>query len=322
MGKEVKSISGLFRGVPLSHPLKGFKSNLEGINYVARSSTKMIERHKETTKKLYKESIESKEKNKKLVEEFRESLEKARRFKKDMRDLKGLAGEGKEHFEELEEWGTGQVKILERLLRQGKRIGSSGDKLIEGWLESIDKYEKANEMILPMVFVFLVTVWDAFILDTVRRLLRVNPEMITESNEEVRVNVQFLLSVESNEDIRNYIMDIKDYIIEDKVRRLDHNRRELIRCFRDEWGINWEKSGIELNDIVEIRARRDIWVHNQGMVNRQYINMVGERNLIGLEKKAQIDIEYFDNCLKKLTELAVYIHRIAHEKYYAKADVG
>ena len=118
------------------------------------------------------------------------------------------------------------------------------------------------------------------------------------------------------------VIDIKDYIIEDKVRRLDANRPKLIRCFREYWGIDWEKSEIALTDIVEIRARRDIWVHNQGMVDRQYINMVGDSNLIGLGKKAKIDIKYFNDCLKKLTELAVYIHKIADKKDYAGSDVS
>ena len=85
MGKEIKYSSDLFKGVPLSEPLKAFRSNIEGINAIAGVSTSTIKKRREMMKKFHEQSIESREKNKKLVEEFRESLEKARRLRKNMR---------------------------------------------------------------------------------------------------------------------------------------------------------------------------------------------------------------------------------------------
>ena len=37
---------------------------------------------------------------------------------------------------------------------------------------------------------------------------------------------------------------------------------------------------------------------------------------------AQIDGEYLDECLEKLTRVAVYVHRVAEEKHYGKTDIG
>ena len=147
-----------------------------------------------------------------------------------------------------------------------------------------------------------------------RRILGIHPELITGSNEAIRVSASFAWNIKNTEDMR-------DYLIEEKVRYLDGNREELLKCFREYWGIDWEKSGIALSEVIEIRAHRDIWVHNKGIVNRQYVNMVGEEQSVKEREVAQIHDEYLIDCVVKLTKLAVYIHNIAHEKHYAKTEV-
>ena len=76
-----------------------------------------------------------------------------------------------------------------------------------------------------------------------------------------------------------------------------------------------------LSEVIEIRARRDIWVHNKGIVNKQYIRMVSDEQSVKEGEVGEIDDEYLQDCMVKLTRLAGYIHRIAHEKHYAKTEV-
>jgi len=307
-GKKRSSISVLFGGVTLSEPLKTFKGNVEAMVYIAQMSSYRIRGHKDQVSKLYKDGIKSKEEQEKKLREDERVLKNVLEMEAVVREK-----ETSERSKKLAKWAR---ETLEGIVAREKKFVDRWDSLNKGWVESLNKYEKAKENLMPMVFVYIVTIWDAFILDTVRRILRVHPQVIVgKKNATVEVKASFLWDVKSTEDIRNYL-------IEDKVRQLDGNRNELLKCFGDDWGIDWKMSGIKLIDIIEIRARRDIWVHNGGVVNRQYLNMVGKNGLLREGEVAQIDGEYLDECLEKLTRLAVYVHRVAEEKHYAKADIG
>ncbi len=44
---------------------------------------------------------------------------------------------------------------------------------------------------------------------------------------------------------------------------------------------------------IEIKARRDLWVHNAGIVNQIYMDKSGEYGLCGLGEEAVIGEQYF-----------------------------
>ena len=48
---------------------------------------------------------------------------------------------------------------------------------------------------------------------------------------------------------------------------------------------------------VEIKARRDLWVHNAGIVNQVYIDKVREYKLCDFGNEAVIDEQYFSDCV-------------------------
>lgn len=48
---------------------------------------------------------------------------------------------------------------------------------------------------------------------------------------------------------------------------------------------------------VEIKARRDLWVHNAGIVNQVYIDKVKEYKLCDFGNEAIIDEQYFSDCV-------------------------
>ena len=72
------------------------------------------------------------------------------------------------------------------------------------------------------------------------------------------------------------------FLIESEIRKLDSSRKTLVETFKDYWGIDWEQSGVPMEEVMEIRARRDLWVHNQGKVNNQYLTMVGKQTSLEL----------------------------------------
>jgi hypothetical protein len=317
MPKKQLAISDLFRGVPLSEPLKAFRGNVEAIVYIAWVSSGDIESHKKELRKvkevatLYKKEVD---RHRKVIGEY---LNHFREMRTGLKGLKASTGQEKERVEALKERVNKEIREWEATLAGREKSSAEFESLTKISIARIEKtfVKVENEVIMPMVFVYFVTIWDAFILDTVRRILRVHPRVITGGDAKTELSRAVLWGAKSIEDIR-------ERLIEEVVRDLDYDRKKLVKYFADYWGIDWKESGVPLDEVVEFRARRDILVHNKGMVDRQYLNMVGERSSLEEGEVAPIDIKYFANCIYKLTELAVYIHKIAHRKHYAETEAG
>lgn len=308
----------LLEGSRMSEPLRTFVGNIGAIKEllgVAVSTVGKKEKAARKRKKLFeKHQIDSAL----LVKEGKEELASLYKQRKGLEKDKAGARGDKEALRIIEsamKETNNIIKRYENLMPRAERLVVDFDELCDSYSLNIDSYVRQGQIIMPMVFVYLVTIWDAFVLDTVRNILRVHPQAITGDDAKTGASKAVLWSVGSIEDLR-------DLLIEEVVQELDHDRKKLGKYFVDYWGIDWKESGIAMDDVVEIRARRDIWVHNKGVVNKQYIDMGGEGNLCKEGEVAQIDGQYFDGCLEKLTWLAIHIHRIAHEKHYAKADIG
>jgi len=302
MPKKQSSLSNMSDKVLSSEPFSTFVSNAQVISSLLKMTSSTISKRENELKQSLDKNAEDKKHQEAQLQEDKDEL-------KELYEMKSQIGSN----EELERL-IGTVRAL--LRKRKKFIKEMGSYIDETCRPLLDIYQKQKSMLMPMVFVYMVTIWDAFIMDTVRKILEFHPQLITANKDAtIEVSKAFLWSVQSIGDVRNHL-------IEDVVRDLDYNRKKLVEYFLDYWGIDWEKSGVPLDDIIEIRARRDIWVHNKGMVNKQYLDMVDERTSFEEGQVAEIDTQYIDTCLHKLTRLAVYIHATAYTKHYAKTDIG
>lgn len=66
---------------------------------------------------------------------------------------------------------------------------------------------------------------------------------------------------------------------------------------------------------IEIKARRDLWVHNAGIVNQIYIEKTGEYQLCELGSEAIIDEAYFSKCVATLKRMIGRINRDIRNTY-------
>lgn len=73
----------------------------------------------------------------------------------------------------------------------------------------------------------------------------------------------------------------------------------------DEWG-KW----------IEIKARRDLWIHNAGVVNQIYLNKAGKYKLCELGSEAIISEEYFHNCVSMLKSMMGHIDHKLRKTYH------
>lgn len=310
------NVYSLFRGVPNTEPLTTLNESVTTIIGIVGASSAEMKRRREAGKQSLHEAEDTRNQWNDFVTEQKSNLADQ---KKRLRILKKLGaptspGKGTKEiatYTELVEQTTGAITDLQGKMkgyRKSLRRCISLCKEISA--TRVEAYERQMSILIPINFIYLVTVWDAFILDTARAILRVNPQLITTSEDTVPINRADLWHLNSSQDIR-------EYLIESEINRLDHDRKKLVKCFGDYWGINWGDAGIPLDNIIEIRARRDIWVHNRGMVNNQYINMVSGNTSLKVGQIASIGDDYFVTSTALLLTLAAHIHKVAHKKHYS-----
>lgn len=88
-------------------------------------------------------------------------------------------------------------------------------------------------------------------------------------------------------------------------KQLEYFDRALgIKVDEDIWG-KW----------IEIKARRDLWIHNAGIVNQIYIAKAGEYKLCDLGSEAIIDEQYFSDCVAILKTMIGRIDRDIRSAY-------
>lgn len=319
MPKKQVSWDDLFTAIPLSEPLTTYKDNIQAIfNLIGTSSDAIKQKEKATREFLEK------------VEKFAEDLatdkipffeqirdEQTRSLRELSASRKRFTSTTNQDLRNEHENITNKIsnlrKDVQNTIQRAKRDYKKYTSLCTELSQELQAHKLEQQLLMPMSFVYLVTVWDAFIFDTARKILHVHPNLISGSTNTIEVSKSALWGL-------NSANGLHDYLIEIEIRNLDNERKKLIDCFKDYWGIDWEQSQVSLDDIKEIRARRDIWVHNRGIVNQQYLSMVSDYTALKRGQLAEITDAYLFGSLGKLTSLAIYIHKVAHEKHYSKIE--
>lgn len=93
---------------------------------------------------------------------------------------------------------------------------------------------------------------------------------------------------------------IKDLIVKEvETLILDKSFSELLQHFEDKLKISLEKDLIKWENIIEIRERRHLIVHNSSIVNKKYIVRTKNPYNFKIGDTISIDKIYFLNCLKE-----------------------
>ncbi|MBC9250506.1 hypothetical protein A9179_09500 [Pseudomonas alcaligenes] len=164
-----------------------------------------------------------------------------------------------------------------------------------------------------MSFVYLVATFDAFIADVFLEVARARPEILKTSKKQLPYDrllefqsldelVSFIASRELNELGYKSIKDQSDY-------------------YQDRFGVALQDSGILLAELTELRAARNLLVHNNGLVNHIYLEQVsGSKYKAG--DNVQVDSDYFNRAVKSFQAVASFVTAKLIEKHAAKLPSG
>lgn len=160
----------------------------------------------------------------------------------------------------------------------------------------IGSYETASKILPRMFIVTLVCQYDAFIGNLMRLVLREHSGMI----EDRAVSFKELM-------LQTSIDDVKEIVISKEIEiQLRENHNKQLEWFERKLNIKLHEDKNLLSNFFEITERRNLFTHNNGVVNESYIKNCRSNNCKITAKSGDIlDVspEYYRNSVDCILEI-------------------
>jgi hypothetical protein len=169
----------------------------------------------------------------------------------------------------------------------------------------------ANQELYENLLVSSVSRFEFYLSDVIGEFLRHFPKKLSigpkGGDSGKQVPIQLLVDADDLDDLRNDVVDLR-------LQAIFHAEpKEYCTYFNavSELGISLDDFG----QFFEVKATRDLIVHNSLLVNDLYIKKAGERSRGGIGDKLKVRREYFEDALSAMKTLSSSIERTTREKH-------
>ncbi len=163
-----------------------------------------------------------------------------------------------------------------------------------------------------------VSRFEFYLSDVIGQYLRFFPKKLSigpkGGDSGKQVPIQLLVDAEDLEELRDEVIDLR-------LQTIFHAEpKEYCTYFNavSELGISLDDFG----HFFEIKATRDLAVHNSLMVNDLYLKKAGDRSRGELGDKLKVRRDYFEEALSAMKTLSNTIERTTREKHGKKWEQG
>lgn len=181
----------------------------------------------------------------------------------------------------------------------------------------LDNSLTALKLIPKNIVVALVSIYDAYVGNLLKILYRVKPELLNSCNKDISYTdiLQF-----------NSIDEIKERFIEKEVECvLRDSHFAQLEWLSKKFGIKLTEGFAHLKDFIEITERRNLFVHADGKVNRQYMSICQKHGIpIGNMKigdEMPVTVKYVWYCYDILFETGIKLGQVLWRKIKIGLDV-
>ena len=177
--------------------------------------------------------------------------------------------------------------------------------------QKIETSELAYNLMPANFIVSFVSQYDAYLGRLIQTVFHVKPELLNNSEK----NLLFSDLLEFNS-----IDDAKQYIIEKEVESvLRDNHSKQFKWLESKLKMTLTKDLPSFKDFIEITERRNLFVHCNGVISRQYIDVCNQNGVKNLENlklgdKLQVPPAYFSKCYSVLFEIGVKLGQVLWRK--------
>lgn len=209
--------------------------------------------------------------------------------------------------------------IIEKEEEQQKNKEQQGKLLIpsdkfKGFIELNEKVDKTSlaYKLLPVNFVVsFVSQYDAYLGGLIRTMFLAKPEFLNSSEKNILFSELVKFST---------IEDAREFLIEKEVETvLRESHLKQFKWLENKLGIPLRSDLPSFSDFIEITERRNLFVHCNGVVSRQYLEVCSENEVKGIEKiklgeQLNAKPEYFNKCYQILFEIGVKLGQVVWRK--------
>jgi hypothetical protein len=179
----------------------------------------------------------------------------------------------------------------------------------------------ALDIVPNSLFVSLISQFDSFLGKLIREIFQAKPGILNSS--EKNLTFSKLLELKS-------IEEAKEFIIEKEIESvLRDSHTDHFDWLENKLGIPLRKDLPIWQEFIEITERRNLFVHNDGVVSSQYLSVCRQNKVLfnpepKLGEKLNITPDYFEKTYKCLFEISVKLTQVIWRKLLAndieKAD--
>lgn len=177
--------------------------------------------------------------------------------------------------------------------------------------ESVDTTELALDLLPVNFIVSFVSQYDAYLGRIIKTIFNLKPELL--NNSEKNLLFSELLKFNSMDEAREFVVE-KEV---ESVLRDSHLKQ--FKWLENKLNMTLRKDLPSFSSFIEITERRNLFVHCNGFVSRQYLDICKENNVenienITIEEKLKVTPAYFGKCYSILLEIGVKLGQVIWRK--------
>lgn len=155
-----------------------------------------------------------------------------------------------------------------------------------------------SPMLMDMAFIYLVAIFDAFLTDILGNVLLQRPDTMKTSKKQLSYEDIIRLQAEGN---------LINHLVQREVNELSYKSiSEQTEYYNKRFNIRVEDSGVDVADLSQIRAARNILIHNNGIVNTIYLEVVPD-SPYKLGDRFYVTDEYWAIAHEKLSKVGKHL---------------
>ena len=168
-----------------------------------------------------------------------------------------------------------------------------------------------TDLLPKMTLVSLVSVFDAYLSRLIRTLFAVQPEILNGSDKQLTFSQ--LSEFETLNDAKDHMVDceIESLLRDNHSKQFDWLEKKL--------GVKLRKDLPSWGDFIEITERRNLLVHADGVVNKQYLTTCKNNNSkvdesVSIGDRLSVDPDYYENACDCIAEIGVKLNQVMWRK--------
>jgi len=216
------------------------------------------------------------------------------------------------------------IPVLEEVRDEYRQSKSKRDKRYYVPYKGRSKFAKRTDSELKKIFdryidselyanliIASVSQFESFVADVLRNVIFCYPQKLSTKVKGLSISndvpLQFLVA-------SNSISEALEKEIDRRINQVFYASPAFyFEYFKQITGVDTTDEAFE--DYIEIKATRDLRVHNTGRINQIYLTKAGEKARGKSGDKLEIDEQYFEHCIAVMKRVSGIVHRDIKETF-------